>query len=275
MKLLFTATAALLFLNVLGQQQVKIIDPGQILLDPELHKSKAAIAGMQAAGITSEQEDLVLNYSDPKYWPVGLASDSARIANAPYFQNYMTFPLCSYMDDSTRMNVVMVPAKENIHMPEDMRPIADLYFVVPASATEEVKPPMPRPVISKGPRWKNLPEAKIISPGDLYATYDMATDAEGIEALNKRGMSQPEIDAVIFRSQERNWPEGIDQFDERFPKLDQFKKYKAYVGAKWGGKVLLIIPTEKNKKMPILLRPYVDIYFVYDEKAVEVKKSKK
>ena len=275
MKLLLTATAVLFALGATAQQQVKIIDPSLMRLDPELHKNKAATAGMQAAGITVDQQELVLNYSDPKYWPVGLASDSARKANAPYFQNYVTFPVCTYRDDTTLMNVVMVPAKENIHMPEDMRPIADLYFVVPASATKEVQPPAPRPAISKGPRWKDLADARILSPGDLYATYDLAADKEGLAKLADRGMSQPEIDAVIFRSHERNWPEGIDGFQERQDLLPQFKKYKAFVGAKWGDKVLLVIPAEKNRKMPILLRPYVDIYFIYNASAVEVKEKKR
>lgn len=275
MKLPTLAGAIALALPSFGQQQVKIAEPTALVLDPDLHKRKAALAGMQAAGITSEQEDLVLNYSDPKLWPTGIASDSARKANAAYFQNYAAFPLCTFTDDSTQMSVLMIPAKENIHMPEDMRPVADLYLVFPTAATRDVVPAKPRPSISKGPRWKNLPEAKIISPGDLYATFDMAGDQEALDALTKRGMSQPEIDAVVFRCHERNWPEGIDQFDERYPRLEQFKKYKAFVGAKWGDKVLLIVPVEKNKKMPALLRPYVDIYFVYNAQAVEVKKSRK
>jgi hypothetical protein len=133
-------------------------------------------------------------------------------------------------------------------MPEDLRPIADLYLVVPAQATEEVQPPMPRPTISRGPRWKNRPEVKILQPGELYATYDLATDQEALAAMAERGMSQPEIDAVIFRSHERNWPEGIDQFDERFPRLDQFKKFKTYLGAKWSDKVLLIVPRGEEQE---------------------------
>lgn len=275
MKLPVIAGAFALALPSLAQQQVKIADAGALVLDPDLHKSKAALAGMQAAGITSEQEDLVLNYSDPRLWPAGIATDSARKANAAYFQNYAAFPLCTYQEDSTQMSVLMIPAKENIHMPEDMRPVADLYLVLPTRATRDVASTKPRPAISKGPRWKNLPEARILSPGDLYATFDMANDQEALDALNKRGMSQPEIDAVIFRCHERNWPEGIDQFDERYPRLNEFKKYKAFVGAKWADKVLLIVPVEKNKKMPKLLRPYVDIYFVYSAQAVEIKKSRK
>jgi hypothetical protein len=173
------------------------------------------------------------------------------------------------------MAVIMVPAKDNVHMPEDLRSTADLYLVIPADATADVLPAAPKPAISKGPRWKNLPEAKILHVADLYATPDLGNDKEALEALNKRGMNQAEIDAVLFRSHERNWPEGIDGFQERQQQLDRFKKYTCYVGARWGDKVLLIIPVEKNRKMPRLMRPYVDIYFVYKAGAVEVKKGKR
>ena len=40
-------------------------------------------------------------------------------------------------------------------------------------------------------------------------------------------------------------------------------------------KLLLIVPVEKNKKMPLLMRPYVDLYFIYATGAVEVKEKKK
>jgi hypothetical protein len=275
MKSLLTSLPLILALGSMAQDQIKITDPSRLVLDPELSKNKAAIASLQAAGMTSEQEDMVLNFSDPKYWPPGLSNDSARKANTPYFQNYTGFLVCNYTSDSTMYSIVMLSAKDNLHMPEDMRPIADLYLVVPAATTQAVLPAATKPAISRGPRWKNLQQVKIITVGDLYATPDLGNDQEANDALLKRGMNQAEIDAVIFRSHERNWPDGISEFTSRQKFLPQFKKYKAYLGAKWGDKVLLIIPVEKNKKMPKLMRPYVDIYFVYKASAVEVKKARR
>ena len=133
----------------------------------------------------------------------------------------------------------------------------------------------PRPEISRGPKWKRLPSAKILKPEQLYATYDLSTDSLALAAMARRGMSPAEIDAVVFRSTDRNWPDGIDTFDERQKLLPKFSKYKAFVGAKWDDKVLLIIPVEKNKKQPVLMRPYVDLYFVYDKSAVQIKEKKK
>lgn len=264
-----------LCLSTAAQDQMRITDASKLLLEPDLAKNKNAISGLQAQGITSEQEDLVLVYSDPKYWPHGLGTDSARTANAPYMQNYVTFLVARYMQDSTEMAVVMVPARDNLHMPEDLRPVADIYFVVPFNVLSSVLPAAPKPSISRGPRWKNLPAAKIIDVSELYATPDLGRDSAALEAFTRRGMNQAEIDAVVFRSHQSNWPEGIDEFQERQALLPQFKKFKAFVGAKWGDKVLLIIPVEKNKGMPKLMRPYVDIYFVYKAAAVQVKKSKR
>lgn len=272
---LFLPLAFLLPVALFAQPQVKISDPGALVLRPELGKNKAATAALQAAGLTAEAQELVVNYSDPKYWPPGLSTDSARQANAPYLQNYAAYRICKYEVDSLPYVIVMLPAQQNIHMPEDMRPLADVYLLLPDSAAKDVRSGKPRPLISRGPRWKDRPKAKIVKPDGLYATYDLGDDEAGREALKKKYMSDAEIEAVVFRSHERNWPDGIDSFDERFPRLEQFSKYKAYVGAEWDDKVLLIIPVEKNRKLPTAMRPYMDLYFVYAKDAVEVKGKRK
>lgn len=261
--------------GLFAQQQFRIVSNAGIGQGQKLSKSKAAHACLHASGLSSEQQDLVTRFSDPAYWPAGIRTDSALAANGPYVQNYTAFRLCSYKEDSVAHSVLMVPASSNVHMPEDLRPLADFYLLLPDSTLKEVKATETRPAISRGPRWKNLREARILKPDELYATYDLGSDSAGLEALRKRGMSQAEIDAVVFRSHERNWPDGIDSFDERYPRLSDFKKYKAYLGARWDDKVLLIVPVEKNKKMPVLLRPYVDLYFIYSTGAVEVKEKKK
>ncbi len=274
MRFLLTPFLLLATTVLFAQQQVKITDPKAI--DPlfKLHKSKGGEECLKASGLTAEQQELVLKFSSAELWPGGLRNDSARTANAPYVQNYAAYRLCTFVDDTVKRAVVMVPAKDNVHMPEDMRPLADFYLVLPEQALNEVVAQAPRPTISRGPRWKNLREARILKPDELYATYDLGSDSAAIEALRKRGMSQPEIDAVVFRSHERNWPDGIDSFDERYPRIGDFKKYKCFLGAKWDDKVLLIVPVEKNKKMPVLMRPYVDLYFIYAAGAVEVKEKK-
>lgn len=256
-----------------AQQQVKITDPAALDKDFILHKSKPGEASLKNSGLTEEQQQVVLKYSDVAYWPLGISNDSARTANAPYIQNYAAYKVSTFSEDSVARAVLMVPAQANIHMPEEMRPLADFYLVVPEKALTEVVAAKPRPTISRGPSWKNNRTAKIIKTDELYATYDLGSDSAGLAALAKRGMSEAEIDAVVFRSTDRNWPDGIDSFDERALCLNSFSKYKAYLGAQWNDKVLLIIPVDKNRKMPLLMRPYVDLYFVYSADAVEIMKK--
>lgn len=254
-----------------AQQQVRIMD-ASLLEDPvPVRKSKGAEAALQAAGFTADQQAMVLTYGDREHWPEGLRNDSTRRADTAYIKNYTCFRVATFPEDSVVKSVVMVPARDNEHMPDALRPIGDFYLLLPERALQEVSSSRPRPEISRGPRWKNLPGARILKPEDLYATYDLGHDSVGLAALAKRGMSQAEIDAVVFRSTDRNWPDGIDSFDERQKLLPKFTKYKAFLGAKWDDKVLLIVPVEKNKKMPVLMRPYVDLYFIYSAASVEVK----
>ena len=264
-----------LLVPAFAQQQVKISD-ARVLDNPQsVHKSRGAEAALQAVGVTAEQMTQVLTYGDTDNWPEGIKVDSMRLRNQPYIQNYACFRVASYPEDSVLKTIIMVPARENIHMPEAMRPLSDFYLLVPEKAIADVNTGKQRPEISRGPKWKNLAQAKIIRPEDLYATYDIGRDSIALKALTDRGLSQAEIDAVVFRSTDRNWPDGIDSFEERQKLLSKFTKYKAFLGAKWDDKVLLIIPVEMNKKQPILMRPFVDLYFVYNASAVEVKAKKK
>lgn len=258
-----------------AQLPVKITDATALDHATPVAKSHNARQAMAAANLNEEQQDLVVKYGDPDLWPSGLKDDRQRALNKSYIQNYTCYRVGTFPEDSVPMALIMIPAKENIHMPEELRPLADLYMVLPEKAITELNTGMRRPEISRGPRWKNLPTAKILKPEDLYATYDIASDSAAMATLVKRGMSQPEIDAVVFRSTDRNWPDGIDTYDERQTQLAKFTKYKAFLGARWDDKVLLIVPAEKNKKMPILMRPYVDLYFVYNASSVEVKEKKR
>ncbi len=277
---IYTVMRILLFPTVLlsvlciAQAPVKIIDPTSVDPKGDLRRDKLAMAGLQAAGLTGDEQDLVADQSSLSIWPKGLLNDSARAANAPYIQNYSAFRLGNFVRDTVRYAVVMLPAATNIHMPDDMRPLADLFLALPEKAVVNANTGVVRPRISRGPRWKSLREAKILKPDELFATYELAADSAAKTAM-LRTMSESEYDQVVFRSNETNWPDGINTFDERFPRIQDFKKYKAYASAKWEDKILVIIPAEKNKKMPALLRPYVDLYFIYTKGAVEVKEKKK
>lgn len=253
-----------------AQTEVRITNAATLGDAPDTRKVKGIQEALQAAGFPKEEIQTILAYGDRDQWPEGIRSDTARASNAPYIINYEGFRLCTLAPDTAPLAVVMIPAAYNTHMPDGMRPLGDFYMVLPERALTNAERPKPRPAVSRGPRWEGRPKAKIIKADGLYGAYDLATDTTGLKALEARGWSRPEIDAVIFRSTERNWPEGIDNFEQRYPKLAKFPKYRAYLGAEWDDKVLLIIPTAKNRRMPVTMRPYMDLYFVYGKDAVKV-----
>ena len=267
--LLFALSFALLP-HLFAQQEVKIADAKALAGARDVSKTKAAQESLQAEGFTEEEVSVIQQFGDVDQWPEGIRTDTSRASNAPYIINYVGFRLSSFLQDTTQMAVVMVPAKNNIHMPEGMRPLGDFYLVLPEQALKNVEVPQRRPMVSRGPQWKKRAKVKIVKPDGLYAAYDLAADSNALHALSRTGMSKPEIDAVIFRSTERNWPEGIDSFEKRYPLLVKFPKYHAYLGARWDDKVLLIVPVEKNRRMPVAMRPYLDLYYVYTAPAVKI-----
>jgi len=268
-----SALSLLLLAPAMGMAQapVRITDPSALVTDLVLGEDKAAMAALQAAGLADGMIAAALTTTVPTAWPVGLATDSARTANSGAIVNYSAHRVCDLVPGEEGTVLVSITASGNIHMPEDLRPHEDLYLAVRATGLSEPPPVVVRRHTSKGPNWKRHPKARILKPDNVYATYDLASDPAAIAALEKRGMSPAEIEAVVFRSHERNWPEGINNFTSRYPRLKDFKRYKAYQAARWDGKALLIIPSEVNQKVPAALRPFLDVYMVYTADAVQVK----
>jgi hypothetical protein len=256
----------------LAQTPVRITDPNAILRNIDPATDKHVTASVQAAGLSDDLIGRIAKALPVAKWPQTLRMDSALKADPSGLVHMITYHLCDLELSGVKVSLLHIPAAENVHMPEHMRSKEDLFMVVKQEGIGA--PPMAeRPKASKGPNWKAMPAAKITQPEFVYATYDLATDPLALHTLEARGLSPAEIDAVIFRSHERNWPEGIDAFEKRRTKLKLFKKYKAHIAAKWENKVLLVIPAEINKDLPAGLRPYMDIYMVYTDPAVAAVKK--
>lgn len=258
-----------------AQNPARILDPSAIVLQPDLARDAAAQAGMLAAGLNPGVMEQAARLSEPSAWPVGLRTDSARAANKAFVQNYAAYLVCSYATSEGALSIISVPSAFNHHMPEELRPTADFYLVMRPEGYMMMDDAVQKEPPSKGPSWRNLPKAKILKADGVYATYSIDDVPAAMESLDKQGLSKAEIEAVVFRSHERNWPEGIESFEKRYPKLPQVKKYKAFRLAQWEDKVLLVIPAEINKKAAVGLRPYLDIYMVFDASAVKVSEKKR
>ncbi|MCC6839174.1 MAG: hypothetical protein IT230_03365 [Flavobacteriales bacterium] len=269
MRVFLTACSLVLVNGIIAQQEVTLTDAGALDRAPDARNVAGLLDSLRSAGLSEQEVALVLEQGDREDWPESLRTDSLRAAHAGSLANYLGYRVCQLVQDSGNAALVRIPAKSNIHMPEGLRPTADFYLVLPEQALKNAEPTRKYQALSRGPRWNNRPKARIVKADDVYGTYDLATDSVALAALARSGMSKPEIDAVVFRSTERNWPEGIDSFHKRHPLLNEFPKYSTYLGARWADKVLLIVPVEKNKDLPVAMRPYMDLYFVYNASAVK------
>ena len=258
-----------------AQSPARINDPSAIVLQPDLGRDPAAQAGMQAAGLSGNLIQDAVKMSDPMLWPPGLRTEESRMANRGAIMNYAASLLCSYSTEEGPLAIIAIPASANRHMPEDLRASSDFFLVMRPAGFTIIDETVAKDPPSKGPSWRNLRRAQILKPDGVYATYDLADVPEAMEALDKQGLSKAEIEAVAFRSHERNWPDGIDSFEKRYPRLKQLKKLKAYRLARWSDKVILVIPADQNKKAPLGLRPYLDIYMVFDATSVKVADKKR
>ena len=254
-----------------AQSAVRIVDVSALAQVPTVEGNRDVEAALAASGSSELEVRAVMASGNKMMWPAGLRGDSARNANSEIIRNYHCFRVGTFPQDSTMMAIVSIPAQANMDLPEGLRPDSDLYMVLPERALRAEAMPRVRPLVSKGPSWQNRAKVRIQKPEAVYAAYNIGADSAAVQAMQRAGMSKAEIDAVAFRSTERNWPDGIDSFEERWPELNLFKKYRAYLGAKWDNKALVIVPVQENQKMPVMMRPYVDMYFVYEADALLVK----
>ena len=137
-------------IGLAAQENLRIIDIRTVSTANGLASDKAALAGLQAAGIAEQRVQEALALAKPEQWPTGIRSDSARTENRMAARNYTAHRFCSYADTTGSHVVVWVPAKENVHMPEDLRPRQDLYLTLPEDAVERSLTDAQRAKPSKG-----------------------------------------------------------------------------------------------------------------------------
>lgn len=254
---------------VQAQQAVRITDPAAIIADAGVLHRPAAMEAMKGAALTDDLMNAALECSNPAVWPEGWRNDSLRSASGQEIAKAMAYRICSFEWQEEKVTLVQVPALQNAHLPQVLRDKKDIFLVLKESGLGD-PPRIAKEKPSMGPTWVNMPKARINKPEQIYATYDLARDENALRTLAQSGLSQAEIQAVIFRSHERNWPDGIDRFEKRREQRKLLRKYKTYLAAKWDDKVLLVVPADQNKDLPPGLRPYMDIYMVYTGPAVAV-----
>ena len=154
-----------------AQTNVRITDPASILPAPAIASDKVAQAGMQASGLSADIIAKVSRSSDAERWPIGLRTDSARVANKAALANYTAYLIGEYATEQGAHIIVSLPLLANIHMPDDLRGKEDIYLIMRAGGAEAIERVEQRTKPSKGPKWEDMPQAKILKPDDVLATY--------------------------------------------------------------------------------------------------------
>lgn len=263
-----------LTVNAWGQQQVRLTDPSALVLNPDPANDPGIRSGFQAAGVGDELQTRITAFSASHLWPSGLLTDSARKANTEAIGNLFALHVCDYPTAHGPISILELPMANNYHMNEELRAKSDVFLFVRQSGWEAVEPVDVVEKPSRGPAWQRMKRAKILKPEEVYATYDLARDPDAMALMERKGFSKAEMQAVLFRSHERNWPDAISQFESRYPTLPEIKRYKAYAAGSWGDKVLVVIPADENRNMREQLRPPMDIYMVFAGNAVSVSEGK-
>ncbi|MDQ3110501.1 MAG: hypothetical protein M3R17_11455 [Bacteroidota bacterium] len=123
----------------------------------------------------------------------------------------------------------------------------------------------------------NLKVIRFINSGDILSTYDLKDDADAVKAIREAtGNNAGKMDEVYEYSNEKAWPSGMDEFEERLANKSTIMSFKAYLFCSFphdsrGTLNILKIPKDENSKMPKGFQLTHDIYFVILSSGFEVK----
>jgi hypothetical protein len=116
---------------------------------------------------------------------------------------------------------------------------------------------------------RKLQKVTITDFGELYSTYDLSSKEK--KELKKQLKDQTWVDEIVEYSNEENWPEAIQELDDRLENRPTIKKYNFYKVATIDSKTIVIAPEDKNMHMPYKYRPAGSFYMIFNSDAVKVK----
>lgn len=274
----------LLLLPFISEAQFKkvdatIVDPGSLYssydFDEDPGKLKPAIR------LTGTSADLakIIKYSNESNWPIAMQQLDSRLANRSSIQLYKVYKILH----TSNFCILIVPATENKHMPENMRPSQDIYFIMNLNgASFEGNVPVLTNNETDDYSYddpygdQDITYAIIVAPGDLYSTFDLNNNS-WIRALivDSGILTEDQFQIIVQLANESNWPSGISTLNQRIEAASIMKNYKAQYLLNFGENneyVLIWITKEENYHMPVAMQPTNDegFYFVLKASAIEI-----
>ncbi len=244
---------------------IQIVKP-EVLVDAKGIKDHPPIwKAVKAMDFSKEQLKMMVWYGQKALRPRHLQGRFYE-EERPYFSNMKALEVYVSGEAPDAWALIMIAGPENEHLPVEIRPVADLYMVVPKNSYADAAPWPRLPSISElsnGPSCKGRSRVKSLRPADIYGSADLRTD-EAAQALLKEVLNYREVEHVEIRSTEKGWPTTMNSIAERKELVHEIVKYKAYSLGEFNGKMILIIPASKNRKIGRRARPVADIYLVVD-----------
>lgn len=238
----------------------------------DLTKDKA----LWSAGMKKKMVKEVMANGNPAVWPQGLKSYEEREANAYNMTRLNVYIVASYISNGLDMVLLQIPASENSHMPLELRPVKNIYFLTNRYAVStdrmysqtEDGAPLRYFKPSEFFPGKRV-HCRITDRGELYSTFNL-----GNNSTWQQYVKSYETADIEQYSTEDNWPELIQTLSSREKHDSYFKYYNAYAIAKVElsstTAYIIHIPQYENEHMPEGLAPETDIYMVMGEAGLDL-----
>ncbi|MDX2286504.1 MAG: hypothetical protein NW241_20225 [Bacteroidia bacterium] len=107
-------------------KKIRIADPGELYSTYSLADDREALAALARAGYRGQALDDLLARAVESAWPAGIRELDDRISRPDELMRYRARRICTFGDKA----VLRIRARDNGHMPPDMRPAEDIYFVI-------------------------------------------------------------------------------------------------------------------------------------------------
>ncbi|TXI84105.1 MAG: hypothetical protein E6Q37_09070 [Crocinitomicaceae bacterium] len=260
----------------LRQVAAKIVNPGALYSSYDFEEDHGKLKPAIRVSGSSADVTRIITYSNETNWPAAMQQLDSRISNRANIQLYTVYKILHTSDYC----ILIVPAAENKHMPENMRPSQDIFFIMTLDgAAFEGNIPDAHAVESYDEDEEDEEGSgvtKIVAPGDLYSTFDLNNNASMRAIVVESGiLTEEQFQVIVKLAHEKNWPSGISSLEKRIAVAEKMKEYTAYYIMHFGENeeyVLVWIPIDENVHMPVAMRPtdQEGFYFVLKSTAVEI-----
>ncbi len=253
--------------------KAKITDSGQLYSTYDIKNETSWHAAIKKAVGEKGFQD-VLKYANENNWPEGISNLEQWGKNKYNMTKYNVYLLVDGLDGKV---ILYCPADENKHMPSDLIPSRDIYFVMGESgiSRDPNATPYEENVEEQEDSEGGVYNASIIDPMELYSTYDIQGDESAMK-LYKKIFGDEHIDKAIEISHENGWPSGINSYGAREKVRSKFKDYNVRYIGEFGEEgepvALLYVAPDDNSHMPQNMQPLDEdgLILLFKKSAIKV-----